>query len=89
MENDNVGIRDWRKLTSNSVENYTIKDMMSVISLNLEEFLRSKDENYVTDALNLLDTILLTYKCEKIDEHYLFTPNHELFVISTPIYVGR
>ena len=83
-----IGLKDITELDKKSIDDYDIKDILTVVSLNLTEFIKNKDEDHIYDALDLLNTILLTYKCERIDEHYLFTPDHNLFVISKPIFAG-
>jgi len=68
---------------------FTIKDMLEVVSLNLTTYFQRGDKSYVEDARDLLNMILLTYKCERIGSgHYLFTADHDMLILNKPLYAG-
>jgi len=89
MISNKRNVPDFLGPRENDLFDFTIKDMLEVVSANLQTYFQRGDESYVEDARDLLNMILLTYKCERIGSgYYLFTADHDMFILNQPLYAG-
>jgi hypothetical protein len=77
------------QITAKPPSKYTLHDALCVAAFNLESFLDNKKEESVVGALDILESIISIYKCEKVYDFYIFTTDKNLFFINDPIFVGE